>query len=133
MTLEGRQRKSTIEDFRKQHGRSVLKLEGIDTISEAEAWVGGRVSMPSQDLPAPEPGFFYSFELEGCQVYAAGELIGTVRAVVEYAGTEMLSLGRKDEEVLIPFVHAFLKTVDTENKRIEMELPEGLVELNERK
>ena len=89
--------------------------------------------MPSQDLPAPEPGSFYSFELEGCQVYAAGELIGTVQAVVEYAGTEMLNLGRKDEEVLIPFVHAFLKTVDTENKRIEMELPEGLVELNERK
>jgi 16S rRNA processing protein RimM len=66
-------------------------------------------------------------------VFAAGENIGTVKAVVDYAGTEMLSLDREGEEILIPFVHAFLKTVDTERKRIDMELPEGLVELNKGK
>ena len=133
LTLADRQQKATIEDFRSQHRRSVLKLEGIDSISEAEIWVGGRISIPSQDLLEAEPGSFYSFELEGCWVYSDGEWIGTVRAVVEYAGTEMLALDREGEEVLIPFIHAFLKTVDTDEKRIDVELPEGLVELNERK
>ncbi len=131
--MEERRRKSTIEGFRQQHGRFVLKLEGIDSISEAEEWLGGRISIPKQDLPESEPGSFYSFELEGCQVFAAGENIGTVKVVVDYAGTEMLSLDREGEEILIPFVHAFLKTVDTEKKRIEVELPEGLVELNKGK
>jgi len=37
---------------------------------------------------------------------------------------------RDGDEVLIPFVKAFLVTVDTDAKRIEMKLPEGLVEVN---
>ena len=34
------------------------------------------------------------------------------------------------DEILIPFAKAFLVSVDTEAKRIEMKLPEGLVEIN---
>jgi 16S rRNA processing protein RimM len=35
------------------------------------------------------------------------------------------------DEILIPFVKAFLVAVDTEAKRIEMKLPEGLIEVNQ--
>ena len=34
------------------------------------------------------------------------------------------------DEILIPFVKAFLVAVNTESKRIEMKLPEGLLEVN---
>ena len=48
-------------------------------------------------------------------------------------GNELLSLDNDGEEILIPFVKAFLKKVDTDAKRIEVELPEGLIDLNRKK
>ena len=111
----------------------MLKLEGVDSISEAEGWVGGRLLVKREDLPPKEADSFYSFELEGCAVYADGESIGTVKAALGYPGNELLSLDNDGEEILIPFVKAFLKKVDTDAKRIEVELPEGLIELNRKK
>ena len=108
----------------------MLKLEGVDSISEAEGWIGGRLLVKRDDLPPKEAGSFYSFELEGCAVYADGESIGAVRAVLDYSGAELLSVDNDGEEILIPFVKAYLKKVDTDAKRIEVELPEGLIELN---
>ena len=108
----------------------MLKLEGVDSISEAEEWIGGRILVAADDLPPKEAGAFYSFDLEGCGVYADDVLLGTVRAVLGYSGTDLLSLDTDGEEILIPFVKAFLKKVDTDAKRIEVELPEGLIELN---
>ena len=133
LNLGDRQRETTIEGFRTQHGRWVLKLEGIDSISEAEEWIGGRILVAKDDLPPKEADAFYSFDLEGCGVYADDLLIGTVKAVLDYSGTELLSLDNDGEEILIPFAKAFLKKVDTDAKRIEVELPEGLIELNKKK
>lgn len=133
LTLDDRKRKATIEEFRHQNGRWVLKLEGLDSISEAEEWIGGRILVATDTLPPKAANAFYSFDLQDCGVYSDDVLIGTVRAILSYSGTELLSLDNDGEEILIPFVKAFLKKVDTEAKRIEVELPEGLIELNRKK
>ena len=65
-------------------------------------------------------------------MYASGEPVGTVRRVLDYGQTSMLEVDRKGNEVLIPFVNAYLRKVDTAVKRIEVELPAGLIELNEK-
>jgi 16S rRNA processing protein RimM len=38
--------------------------------------------------------------------------------------------GVEGDEILIPFAKTFLVAVDTEAKRIEMNLPKGLIEIN---
>ena len=133
LTLEGKsgQRVETeIEKFRFQHGRWVAKLKNIDSISEAERWIGGRIWIPKKDWPEAEEGSFYSYDLEGCAVYREGEDIGTVVEVLDYGSTTLLRLDREGEEILIPFARSFLKKIDTRAKRIDVELPEGLLEVN---
>ena len=83
-----------------------------------------------EELPEAEEGSFYSYDLEGCTVYQEGEAIGIVVEVVDHGGTTILGLDRDGEEILIPFAQSFLKKIDTKAKRIDVELPEGLVEVN---
>lgn len=134
MTLDhgDRRREAIIEDFRQQHGRWVLKLEGFEAISDAEDWIGSQILVEKKEIPPKEVGSFYNFELEGCEVFADHKSLGIIRQVLDNSGAPLLSIDNKGEEILIPFVKAFLKKVDLDSERIELDLPEGLIELNRR-
>ena len=120
-----------IEFFRRQHGRCVAKFKGIDSISEAERYIGSEVKIAADELPEPEQGSFYTFQLKGCRVYAVdGEYLGDVTDVLDAGGTEILEVHRDKEEMLIPFAQEYLKVIDLDRQRIEVDLPEGLRDLN---
>jgi 16S rRNA processing protein RimM len=125
----------------KNEGRVVLQFAGVDTISEAEVIAGRDVIVPREErLPLDDESVYIS-ELIGCTVYDGTLAIGVVEDV-QFATTAdgtrrltdaapLLAVTSCDgDEVLIPFAKAFLVTVDTEAKRIEMTLPEGLIEVN---
>jgi 16S rRNA processing protein RimM len=125
------EREAEIDFFRRQHRRCVLKFRGIDGISEAEKYVGAEVKILAGDLPEPEEGFYYTFRLKGCRVFAAdGDYIGTITDVLHSGGAEILKVDCKDEETLIPFAEPYLKSIDLDQRRIEVALPEGLRDLN---
>ena len=125
------EREAEIEFFRRQHGRCVIKLHGIEGISEAEKYVGAEIKIPAGDLPEPEEGSYYTFRLKGCRVFAAeGDYIGTITDVLSSGGTEILKVDCEDEETLIPFAEPYLKSIDLDQRRIEVDLPEGLRDLN---
>jgi 16S rRNA processing protein RimM len=120
-----------IEFFRRQHGRCVAKFKGIDSISEAERYIGSEVKITADALPEPEEGSFYTFQLKGCRVYAAdGEYLGDVTDVLDAGGTEILKVDRGKEETLIPFAQEYLKVIDLDQQKIVVDLPEGLRDLN---
>lgn len=125
----------------KNEGRVVLQFAGIDTISDAESIAGRDVLVPRQErLPLDDDSVYIS-ELTGCTVYDGSKPVGVV-ADVQFAmtadGTRRLDeaapllavTSLEGDEVLIPFAKAFLVAVDTEAKRIDMVLPEGLIEVN---
>ena len=125
------ERVAEIEFFRRQHGRCVIKIRGIDTISEAEKYIGAEIKIPASDLSAPKEGWFYTFQLKGCRVFAVdGEYLGTITDVLDSGGTEILKVERENEETLIPFAQSYLKKIDVDQQRIEVDLPEGLRDLN---
>lgn len=129
--LRGSERDTEIEFFRRQHGRCIVKFRGIDSISEAENLVGNEIKIPESALPAPREGWFYTFQLKGCEVFTTdGEYLGIVTEVLEPGGAEILKVDRESEETLIPFAEEFLKKIDLEQRKIEVDLPEGLRELN---
>jgi 16S rRNA processing protein RimM len=69
--------------------------------------------------------------LKGCRVYAAdGEYIGDVTDVLDAGGSEILKVDRGTEETLIPFAQEYLRSIDLDQQRIEVNLPEGLRDLN---
>ena len=108
----------------------MLKLQGIDSISDAEKYVGADVRIPANELLPPEEGSFYTFQLKGCRVFSTGEEIGTVVDVLDLGGTTVLQVDQNGKETLIPFANSYLKKIDLEQRRIEVDLPEGLKELN---
>ena len=125
------ERQAEIDFFRRQHGHCVVKFRGIETISEAEKYVGAEIKIPVTDLPAPKEGWYYTFQLKGCGVFTAdGEYIGTITDVLGSGGAEILKVDREDEETLIPFAQEYLKSIDLDRRRIEVDLPEGLRDLN---
>ncbi|MBB5344069.1 ribosome maturation factor RimM [Tunturibacter empetritectus] len=125
----------------KNEGRIVLQFAGIDTISDAETVAGLDVIVPREERRPLDDDSVYISELIGCTVYDGATAVGVVEDV-QFATTadgarrltdaapllEITSLA--GDEILIPFVKAFLVAVDTAAKRIEMKLPEGLIEVN---
>ena len=125
----------------KNEGRIVLQFAGIETISDAEAVAGLDVIVRREERRPLDDDSVYISELIGCTVYDGATAVGVVEDV-QFATTadgarrltdaapllEITSLA--GDEILIPFVKAFLVAVDTEAKRIEMKLPEGLIEVN---
>ena len=119
------------EFIRHQHGRCIAKFRGIDSISEAEKYVGCEIKIPSEALPPPREGWFYTFQLRGCQVFGTGgELIGTVTDVLDAGGAEILQVDHENKEVLIPFAQSYMKTIDLDRRTIVVDLPEDLRDLN---
>lgn len=136
--METRPREMELENFWFLRSRIVMKFRGIDSINEAEALRGFEVAIPFAERVALEAGSIYVSDLTGCRVIdlnRSGAEVGIVVAVDrESSNTDLLvvrPLERKaGDEILIPFVREFLVHVDAENRRLEMRLPEGLLEIN---
>jgi len=125
------QQSAQIEFSRRQHGRLILKLRGIDSISDVESLVGTELGISEEQLPPAEEGLFYTFQLRGCDVVTAdGTSLGTVTEVLDSGGTHILKVDGKAGEILIPFAQSYLRKVDLGQRRIEVDLPEGLADLN---
>jgi 16S rRNA processing protein RimM len=125
----------------KNEGRVVLQFAGIDTISDAESIAGQDVLIPREErLPLDDESVYIS-ELIGCSVYDGPLRVGVVEDVqfamtadggrrLDDAAPLLAVTSPEGDEILVPFAKAFLVAVDTEAKRIDMTLPEGLVEVN---
>ena len=135
---DGQQRELYLDEFWPHKGRVVLKFRGIDSISDAESLVGWELQIPRAERAALQAGARYVDELLGCRVVALAAAgrpqqdLGAVAEVKFGAGEAPLLVVRGDSgrEYLIPFAEEFLRSVDTAHKRMEMVLPEGLLELD---
>jgi 16S rRNA processing protein RimM len=132
-------RELRLENFWFLRSRIVLKFQGVDSINEADALRGYEVAIPHAERTPLEPGSVYVSDLIGCTVVdlnqggaVAGEIIDVDRGS---SNTELLVLRRPGlrmpaAEALIPFVREYLVLIDAPARRIEMRLPEGLLEIN---
>jgi 16S rRNA processing protein RimM len=125
----------------KNEGRVVLRFAGIDTISDAEVIAGKDVIVPREERLPLDAESVYISELVGCTVYDGSKPVGVVTDVqfamtadggrrLDDAAPLLAVTSPEGDEILIPFAKAFLVSVNTEAKRIDMTLPEGLVEVN---
>jgi 16S rRNA processing protein RimM len=124
-------RELKIEDTWPHKNYLVLKFVGIDSISEAEPLVGSELQVPLSERAPIEAGAAYVSDLVGCALFDRGHEVGIVKDVRFGAGeAPLLVAGSGKTEYEIPYAQEFLKQVDLEHKRIEMVLPEGLLEVN---
>jgi 16S rRNA processing protein RimM len=110
----------------------VLKFEGVESISDAEALVGAEIQVPENERAELEPGWTYLSDLIGCTVFDGDREIGPIRDVQFGAGEAPLLVveGRAKLPYEIPFAEAYLERVDGARKQVRMHLPEGLLDVN---
>jgi 16S rRNA processing protein RimM len=122
-------RKWSVESTWFHNGTLIFKFRGIDTISAAEPLAGAEVRIPAAERIPLEPGEFFQSELIGCEVVerASGKSLGRVARWEDSGGAGLLVL---EGEMLIPFARSICVAIDPAARRIEVELPPGLKELN---
>ena len=120
-----------VEPVREPGAKLLVRLDGVLDRNAAESLRGTVFVVDSEDLPPIEdPDEFYDHQLEGLQVVTTiGETVGTVAEVLHTAAGELLSIRAEEGEVLVPFVSAIVTSVSLADQKIEIDPPEGLLEL----
>ena len=121
----------TLTTARFQNGRPVIGIAGVETMNDAEALAGLELRVPVEELAALPAGTFYHHDLVGCQVVTSGgETVGTVEKVEGTLGRSRLVVAGTKGEILIPLAAEICRTIDVAGKRIVIEPPDGLLEVN---
>jgi 16S rRNA processing protein RimM len=123
-----------IATVRFHNERPIIGFEGVTDMNQAIALAGRELRIPVEQLTSLPPDMFYRHDLVGCAVNAAdGSSIGTVTDVEGTLGGSRLVVTTDRGEVLVPLVAEICRSIDVAGKRIVIEPPEGLLELNERR
>lgn len=128
-------RELQLEEHWFHKGMVVFKFAGVDSITDAETLIGSEIQIPRSERAELTDGEIYVSDLVGCTVTDAGREIGQVRDVQFSGGEAPLLVVRGkavqgEKEYLVPFASAYLESVDIERKRLNMKLPEGMLELD---
>lgn len=120
---------------RSHGGQAIFHFEGSNSIPHAEKLVGLDVQIPLEERMELPPGSYYVTDLVGCEVFGReGAPAGTVADVqfpgTDVAGTPILVINSDTGELLVPLAEEICVEVDVAAKRIRIDPPEGLLDLN---
>ena len=122
----------TVTSMRIQNGRPVLGFAGFERIEDVERLAGRELRVPEDALHALDDGSYYQHDLVGCVVETTrGDRVGEVARVDGGAGGSLLTVKGERGEVLIPFAVAICVEIDIAARRIRIEPPDGLLDLNQ--
>lgn len=122
----------TIVTARFQQGRPIIGFEGVESMSDAELLAGLELRLPAEALGALPERTFYHHDLVGCEVSdRSGTVLGQVASVEGPMERSRLVVAGPRGEIQIPLNDAFCPSIDTAARRIVVDPPPGLVELNE--
>jgi len=121
----------TLTAVRFQNGRPVIGVAGVDTMDAAEQMAGLELRIPADQLAPLPPDTFYHHDLVGCRVETGGgAAVGVVEGVEGTLGGSRLVVAGASGEILIPLTVGICTTIDVNAKRIVIDPPEGLLDLN---
>jgi 16S rRNA processing protein RimM len=117
-----------IVEVRFHQGRPILRLAGIETMNDAELLAGADVWLPESMVEPLPDRTFYRHDLIGCAVQdRTGTVLGSVTGV---EGTLDRSYLVVDRYIMIPLVEGICVAVDIAARRVTVDPPEGLLDVN---
>src|SRR5262245_12035270 len=120
-----------VTSARVQNGRPVIGFEGFSSIEDVERLAGLDLRVPEDELQPLDAGMYYHHQLIGCAVETvAGERVGDVVGVTGGAAGSLLEVDGPRGKVLIPLAVEICVEIDVEAKRIRINPPEGLLDVN---
>lgn len=117
----------TVESFRIQKGFGYVKFAEISSIEQAESLKKKHLWISEDDLPKLEEGHYYYYELMHCNVYnTKNESLGVVSDILETGANIVLRVSKGKDSFLVPYVPAFIQSVNPDQKKIIIKEMKGL-------
>lgn len=122
-------REVVVQSYRNHKNFLLVKFEGIDSVEEAEKLKNLQIKIDSDEVGELEENEFYFHEIIGCQVFDEndrnlGEIIGIL---TPGANDVWVIKGEEGKEILIPYIEDVVKQIDITNKKVNIEVMEGLI------
>jgi len=110
---------------------AIVKLEGIESESDARSLLKRKVYLPIEMLPELDGNNFYDHEVVGFSVITKSHgNIGVIEHVLDLPSNPLFQIKHpSDKEILIPIIKENILQIDRKKKEIHMVVPDGLIEL----
>ena len=107
-----------------------VKFEDVDNEAEADAILNHEIYLPVSMLPKLEGNKFYFHEVIGFEIEDKRlGIFGKIVSINDSSAQPLFEVINGNVEILVPMIDHFLVKIDRENKKVIMDLPEGLVEM----
>jgi 16S rRNA processing protein RimM len=130
MIRDSRNRETSVEiNWVKSHtGTPLISFKGVTDRNQAQALIGGELFIPETELPELDEDTYYWFELIGLEVYTSQEeYLGRITSIFPTGSNDVYVVEDRQNEVLVPALESVVIDIDLENKRMRVDLPEGLI------
>ncbi|TDP58724.1 ribosome maturation factor RimM [Flavobacterium dankookense] len=107
-----------------------VRFEDVDSEEEADKIIGLEVYLPLSMLPKLSGNKFYFHEVIGFEIEDKRlGVFGKIVSINDSSAQPLFEVVNGSVEILVPMIDKFLVKIDRENKKVIMDLPEGLVEM----
>jgi 16S rRNA processing protein RimM len=107
-----------------------VKFEDVDSEEEADAIMGNAIYLPLKMLPKLTGNKFYYHEVIGFEIEDKRlGVFGIIQSINDSSAQPLFEVLNDAIEILVPMIDQFLVKIDRDNKKVIMDLPEGLVEM----
>lgn len=120
----------TVESYRTHKNNLLVKFVGIDSIEEAEKLKNLQIKIDSENIGELEENEYYFHEIIGCEVFDEnGKSLGEISEILTPGANDVWVIkSLNGKEILIPYIEDVVKKIDVENKKIDIEVMEGLID-----
>ena len=107
-----------------------VQFEDVDSEEEADSIINCEVYLPLSMLPKLTGNKFYFHEVIGFEIEDKRlGIFGKIVSINDSSAQPLFEIINGNVEILVPMIDQFLVKIDRENKKVIMDLPEGLVEM----
>ncbi len=116
-----------VEDVIVRPSSVVMKFSGIDDRTAVEKLRNNLLFVEEAKAKAPPKGSFFIHDIVGCEIWDTdGRLVGTVEEILKFPAQDIWSVRTSMGAFLLPAVKEFVRKVDLKNRKITVQMIEGL-------
>lgn len=122
-------REVVVQSYRNHKNFLLVKFEGIDSVEEAEKLKNLQIKIDSDEVGELEENEFYFHQIIGCEVFDENDRnLGEIIDILTPGANDVWVIkGEEGKEILIPYIEDVVKKIDITNKKVNIEVMEGLI------
>ena len=123
-------REVVVQSYRNHKNFLLVKFEGIDSVEEAGKLKNLQIKIDSDKVGELEENEFYFHQMIGCEVFDENDKnLGEIIDILTPGANDVWVIkGENGKEILIPYIEDVVKKIDITNKKVNIEVMEGLID-----